>query len=117
MLDALKIPKVSFVNDVNNLFLYKTIVTNISAATCFYRNVALTPSSLNNGNSLPERVSSICKRSDINLLIFLTDNSYAVLCKRKILNIKKNGECGLTDTIRNILLERDNMNIDVLRLF
>ena len=39
-----------------------------------------------------------------------------MLCKRKILNIKKNGECGLTDTIRNILFERDNMNIDMLRL-
>ena len=39
-----------------------------------------------------------------------------MLCKRKTLNIKRNGECGLTDTIRNILLERDNMNIDMLRL-
>ena len=39
-----------------------------------------------------------------------------MLCKRKILNIKKIGECGLTDTIRNILFERDNMNIDMLRL-
>ena len=116
LLDALKIPKVSLINDAYNLFLYRNSVTNISAATCFYRNVALTPSSLNNGNSLPERVLSICKRSDVNLLKFLTDNSYAMLCKRKILNIKKNGECGLTDTIRNILLERDNMNIDILRL-
>ena len=59
-------------------------------------------SSLNNGNSMPERVLSICKRTDVNLLKFLTDNSYAMLCKRKILNIKKNGECGLTDTIRNL---------------
>ena len=62
LLDALKIPKVSLVNDVYNLFLYKNIVTNISAATCFYRNVALTPSSLNNGNSLPESVKHLQKK-------------------------------------------------------
>ena len=36
LLDALKIP---LINDVYNLFLYRNIVTNISAATCSYRNV------------------------------------------------------------------------------
>jgi exonuclease III len=116
LLDALRMANMSALIDVNTMFLYRNIISNMSAATSFYMLLSQKHRVCKKSVLLTDRVGDICDFYNIDKDKFLLKHSYAVECKRKMLRFSKTGQCGKIDTIRTLLKNRDETNTGLLRL-
>jgi len=110
LLQALDVPKIEKSLQVQTLTLFSSIMTNTSAATHFYLDLIA-----DNGRykqSLLHRTNDILKQHNMNLWDALCKTKSALkaeLCPRTL-------QCGITDTIKSLLLNFNDFNRNMLNM-
>ena len=116
LLEALKIPKISSTIEIQQLVLFKTMLTSSSRTGYFYKT--LIQEHLNGSTpghrDLVSRVNDTCIKYGISLVKYLYDDSYANIMKRAMKHFPVND--GLVDSIRHLLAFYNPYTTNVLNL-
>ena len=108
LLQAMDIPKIKTVLEKQTLTLFRSMVMSKSSANNFYLMLISDPRA--HGHSLFHRATTIVKKHKLTLCDILVSQRYKAKIK------PKPQECGVTDTIRTLLMNFNGFNKHVLNM-
>ena len=116
LLQALKLNKCINLIECDNISLLNRIMNSNSAACEFYLYVL--KKNVTCKTLLYNRVRDICSKYNVNFYKCILDHDYFMSVKRSILKPTKHGECGIVDTLRQLLYNNHNYdeNLRLLKL-